>query len=148
MDAGRSVLNSVFSLGNVAARQVRGGPDWVRSDRYTIEAVAADSSDARTMSGPMLRDLFERRFQLAVHLESESVSAYALTLAPGGLKMKRVGANGCTALGPPNAREPQPPGSAIERARRGEQPFCGMTGETKAPNLLGLALRPMCSRCL
>jgi uncharacterized protein (TIGR03435 family) len=135
MEGGRPVLNGVFGLGNVAARQVRGGPDWVRSDRYTIEAVAADTSDARTMSGPMLRDLFERRFQLAVHVESEPVPAFALTIAPGGLKMKQVDANGCTALGPPSPRGPLPPGSAIERARRGEQPFCGMMGETKAPNM-------------
>ena len=45
---------------------MRGGPDWVRSELYTIEAVAGGPADAQTMRGPMLRALLERRFGVKV----------------------------------------------------------------------------------
>ena len=67
---------------------VRGGPDWVRSELYTIEAVAGGLADAQTMRGPMLRALLERRFGLKVHVETEQIPGLKLTVAPGGLKMK------------------------------------------------------------
>src|SRR6185436_16679185 len=69
-------------------RLVRGGPDWVRSGFYTIEAVAAGAADAPTMRGPMLRALLARRFGLKVHTETEQIPAFELTVAPGGHKMK------------------------------------------------------------
>src|SRR5688572_8535677 len=47
-------VNVVYSLGVEDGRRVRGGPDWVRSQRYTIEAVADGPVDAETMRGPML----------------------------------------------------------------------------------------------
>jgi uncharacterized protein (TIGR03435 family) len=133
LDAGQFIFNRVFGLGNVAGRQVRGGPDWVRTDRYTIEAVADGSADARTISGPMLRDLFERRFKLAAHIETEPGAGFVLTVAPGGLKMKPVTADACTPL-PDSARPLPTDGSVIDRARRGEPPFCGFVGADSGPN--------------
>jgi uncharacterized protein (TIGR03435 family) len=75
-------------LGSEDGSRVRGGPDWVRSELYTIEAVASGSADAQTMRGPMLRALLERRFGVKVHVESEQIPALKLTVAPGGLKMR------------------------------------------------------------
>ena len=49
-------VNTVYGLGVEDGRRVRGGPDWVRSERYTIDAVADGAADAATMSGPMLRE--------------------------------------------------------------------------------------------
>jgi uncharacterized protein (TIGR03435 family) len=94
-------------------RRVRGGPDWVRTERYTIEAVAGgldpkndvcaplggrtmppspnrpcNSANAAAMSGPMLLALLERRFGLKAHIVTEQTAAYNLVIAPGGLKMK------------------------------------------------------------
>jgi uncharacterized protein (TIGR03435 family) len=75
-------------LGSEDGGRVRGGPDWVRSELYTIEAVASASADAQTMRGPMLRALLERRFGVKVHVETEQIPALKLTVAPGGLKMR------------------------------------------------------------
>ncbi|MGH9239845.1 MAG: TIGR03435 family protein [Vicinamibacterales bacterium] len=97
-------------------RRVRGGPDWMRTERYTIEAVAGDmpadkddaciskggrglpkefcSANAASMSGPMLRALLERRFGLKAHVVTEQTTAYNLVIAPGGLKMKEGVCNG------------------------------------------------------
>jgi uncharacterized protein (TIGR03435 family) len=122
-------FNTVFGLGNNNAAEVRGGPDWVRSDRYTIEAVGDDAASAQALSGPMLRDLLERRFHLSVHTESEPVSGFALTVAPGGLKMTRVEADGCTMVPPPSGPQPATPypdAALLDRLRRGEKPTCGL----------------------
>ena len=133
VDAPSLELNQITSLGNAGAQQVRGGPDWVRSDRYTIEAVANGSASAPTMSGSMLRDLLQRRFQLAAHVESEPLSAFALTVAPGGLKMTAVDADGCT---PPPTQGPPalPPPDLLNRIRRGETPMCGLSIGGAGPN--------------
>jgi hypothetical protein len=53
-------FNNVYGLGVEDGIRVRGGPDWVRKDRYSIEAIAQGPSDAATMQGPMLRALLER----------------------------------------------------------------------------------------
>ena len=120
-------IGPVAGLGNAAARQVRGGPDWIRTDRYTIEAVTTGSADGRTMSGPMLRDLFARRFRLAARIESEPAPAYVLTVAPGGLRIEPVDADGCIKgtsasgfLVPPDVR------AAVDLIHRGEKPYCGL----------------------
>jgi uncharacterized protein (TIGR03435 family) len=69
--------------------RVRGGPDWVRSEKYTVAAVG-DSTDGPTLQGPMLLDLLERRFKLKLRVETEEISVYALTIAKGGLKIKPI----------------------------------------------------------
>ena len=67
--------------------RVRGGPDWVRSEKYTVAAVG-DSMDGPTLQGPMLLDLLERRFNLKLRVETEEIPVYAITIAKGGLKIK------------------------------------------------------------
>jgi uncharacterized protein (TIGR03435 family) len=96
-------VDVVYGLGVENGVRVRGGPEWVRTQPYTIEAVAGGPADAETMRGPMLRALLERRFGLKVHVETEQIPAVALTIAPGGLKMKE---GTCT---PPDPSAPQPP---------------------------------------
>src|SRR6185503_16424054 len=100
----RGQFGVVGSIGAESGLRVRGGPDWVRSERYTIEAVADAATDTATMSGPMLRALFERRFKLKTHVETEQTLAYNLVVAPGGLKIKPVPAGSCEV--PPAAGSP------------------------------------------
>src|SRR5262249_11233420 len=80
-------IDRVYGLGVEDGRRVRGGPSWILSERYTIEAAAATASDAATMQGPMLRALLEKRFKLKVHVDSEDVPAFDLVIAKGGLKI-------------------------------------------------------------
>jgi len=82
-------MNSTYGLGTEDGTRVRGGPDWVRSEKYTIAAVA-DSTDAAALQGPMLLDLLERRFKLKLRVETEETPVYTLTIAKGGLKIKPV----------------------------------------------------------
>ena len=80
-------VNQLSGQGANAGIAVRGGPEWARNDRYTVEAVAGYEADGDTMSGPMLRALLERRFKLKTHVETEEVPAWTLTVAPGGAKI-------------------------------------------------------------
>jgi uncharacterized protein (TIGR03435 family) len=80
-------INSTFAPTPEEGIYVKGGPGWVRSEKYTIAAIG-DSTDARTLRGPMLLDLLERRFNLKLRIETEEIPVYALTIAQGGLKIK------------------------------------------------------------
>jgi uncharacterized protein (TIGR03435 family) len=66
---------------------VRGGPGWLRSTKFAIEATALGDADRLTMIGPMLQTLLEERFKLKIRREQENVPLYALTVARGGLKI-------------------------------------------------------------
>jgi hypothetical protein len=67
-------IDVVYGLGVEDGLRVRGGPDWVRSQRYTVEAAAGGAFDAETLRGPMLRALLERRFGLKAHIETEQMA--------------------------------------------------------------------------
>lgn len=124
-------VNIPYGLGVEDGRRVRGAPDWVLSERYTIEAVAGGSPNAETMRGPMLQALLVKRFRLKAHIESEQAPAFTLKQARGGIKIKPAESGAC---------EPMPPGdpSAVPRrfdaVRRGEKPSCGFTSQPNGPN--------------
>jgi len=147
--AGASAMSfgAAYFLGVEDGARVRGGPDWVRSTLYTIEAVATGAADAQTVRGPMLQALLERRFGLKVHVETEQFQVPQLAVAPGGLKMKE---GTCT----PSPSPAPPPGDRAARAamaarrnldvvrqnldaaRRGApiSGFCGIAGAMNGPN--------------
>jgi uncharacterized protein (TIGR03435 family) len=79
---------------------VTGGPSWIRSDGYTVDATAKSASSTPLMAGLMLQTLLEDRFELKVHYESRDVPVYELTKADGWYqKLQRVTAAGrCTSL--------------------------------------------------
>lgn len=143
-------FNNIYGLGVEDGTRVRGGPDWVRTERFTIDAVADDKSDPETMRGPMLAALLERRFQLKVHPESEQVPAFSLSISKGGLKMTPVIADGvdpngfvrsdvkndaCDSLPTPPPGQPNTvPPRSVEEVRRGAKPTCGLFGFRNGPN--------------
>ena len=79
----RPVMPSLGSqIGNDDSR-LRGGPDWVRSERYQIEARADGDQDRSITTGAMLRTLLS---QLQLHEASEEKPIYALITAKGRLE--------------------------------------------------------------
>jgi uncharacterized protein (TIGR03435 family) len=75
---------------------IKGGPAWIYSDRYQLEAKAEGTPREEVMLGPMLQTLLEDRFNLKIHRETREIPVYELTVARGGLKMKAVQPGGCT----------------------------------------------------
>jgi uncharacterized protein (TIGR03435 family) len=145
---GRAPLRGQFgvvgSVGAESGQRVRGGPDWVRTERYTIEAVANDAATTDAMSGPMLRALFERRFKLKMHVETEQTPAYNLVVAPGGLKIKPVTSGACEmppagAPGAPlvNGMPQQKPRPVAEERSRAK-PTCGISNGPNGPNWVSI----------
>jgi uncharacterized protein (TIGR03435 family) len=134
----------VGAIGAGDGGRVRGGPDWIRTDRFTIEAVASGTPDAATMGGPMLRALFARRFKLKTHEETEQTLAYNLVVAPGGLKIKPVGSGACEVpVGKPGQvllnGIPRGMDRSFADVRRGQKPTCGVWGGANGPNWVSVA---------
>lgn len=128
----------------IAGYQLVGGPAWLNTDRYDLNAKMEESSTEVTptpsvpganRANPMqiaLRHLLEDRFRLKVHRETRELDIYALVPArPGagpGPGLKRSTTD-CVALG----------AAAEAAARKGEppKPF-GVPGEP----LCGIAASP------
>jgi uncharacterized protein (TIGR03435 family) len=78
----------------VKVDQISGGPGWIDSNRYDIEAkvVAANGSTpqpiAREQRSLMLRSLLADRFKLAVHNETKELPVFDLVVANKGPKLQ------------------------------------------------------------
>jgi uncharacterized protein (TIGR03435 family) len=64
----------------MSAGQVVGGPDWIRTERWEINAVAA-MAPTRTQFNEMLRNLLDDRFKLRVRREQREIAVFALLAA-------------------------------------------------------------------
>jgi uncharacterized protein (TIGR03435 family) len=63
--------------------RVTGGPSWLASDTYTIDATADEAAGRAMMLGPMLQTLLAERFGLRVRYEYRTVPVYELRLVDG-----------------------------------------------------------------
>jgi uncharacterized protein (TIGR03435 family) len=83
---------------NVLGIQISGGPNWISSDRYDIEAKESDELSAKLEKLPrnqrrekqrfLLQSMLEDRFHLKVHRETKELPVYALVVAKNGPKLK------------------------------------------------------------
>jgi uncharacterized protein (TIGR03435 family) len=74
-----------------------GGPSWVRSDKFDVQAVMPDESPIYTFRQmadgrapvlqAMLQTLLVERFKLVVHSDMKEMPVYVLTVAKGGPKL-------------------------------------------------------------
>jgi uncharacterized protein (TIGR03435 family) len=83
--------------------RIVGGPAWIKSEHYTIEAKAEGNPSPDLMDGPMLQALLEDRFKLKLHRETREVPGYALTVAKSGFKLRPAEEGSCTPVNPPTA---------------------------------------------
>jgi uncharacterized protein (TIGR03435 family) len=72
-----------------------GGPAWVNSTRYMIEATSGTPQGGAMMRGPMMQALLEERFQVKVHWETKEGPAYFLTADKNGTKLRATEAESC-----------------------------------------------------
>jgi len=68
---------------DLAPFEVTGGPSWIGSDRFDIDATAGRDASLTEMR-LMLRTLLEERFQLKVHYEKRELPIYRMVLAATG----------------------------------------------------------------
>ena len=93
---------------------IEGGPRWINSDGYQIDAKAEGAPGGDMLRGPAMQALLEERFKLKIRHESRDVPVYALAVAEGGPKLE-PSKEGCRSLelnalqfclGAPNGGEP------------------------------------------
>ena len=71
--------------------QIVGGPRWLASDRYDIEATTGLHEVIRLSElGPLLRGLLADRFRLEVHKETREMQTYVLVVDKGGPKLQQT----------------------------------------------------------
>jgi len=74
---------------NVQGFRIVGGPDWVVSRRWDVQA-RPDRAVSPGQVRPMLRALLENRFQLHTHSETRQLPVYELSVDLKGSKVQRV----------------------------------------------------------
>lgn len=82
----RAIVMAAYHL---SPYQLSGGPGWLDSDMFDLEAKAdppVDESQLRLM----LQAMLSRRFQLVAHHESREVPVYALTVGKNGVKPHEI----------------------------------------------------------
>lgn len=96
----------------VRVLQIEGGPKWIHSEEFEIDAKAEGHPSLEMMEGPMMQALLEDRFKLKIHRETRQGPVYELTLAKGASKLKPFQEGSCVLLpsGPPFT--PLQPGQA------------------------------------
>jgi uncharacterized protein (TIGR03435 family) len=78
----------------VNAFQLDGGPSWVRSDRYDVDARAGGSATFEQMR-PMLQSLLADRFKLTLRRETRQLPVFDLVAAKDGLKIAAMKEGSC-----------------------------------------------------
>ena len=121
-----TLANLLIYVHQVAPFQILGGPDWVTTARFTVEAKAEGRPTADQMR-LMVQRLLEERFALKVHKETRELPRYALVMARGdkrlGPKLK-PSAIDCPAIVAARGTDYRPPTGPPQP---GDPPRCGLT---------------------
>jgi uncharacterized protein (TIGR03435 family) len=87
----------IMQFYNLRDFQIQGGPNWINTDQWDIEAVADDvvlqmvdleNPGRMTRASLMMQSLVEDRFQFKFHRETKELPVYELTVAKNGPKIK------------------------------------------------------------
>jgi uncharacterized protein (TIGR03435 family) len=114
----RNLLMRAYDLRDF---QLSGGPAWIASDRYDIQAKAAGST-SRERTLPMLRTLLEDRFKLSLHRDTRELPVYQLAIAKSGLKLQPLQEGSCIT--------PDPNGATLAPVHK-QSDLCGYLGMGK-----------------
>jgi len=112
LTASATVRVLVMSAYDVKPFQISGGPDWMNSDSYNIEAKAEGNASPAQMR-LMTQSLLEDRFKMKLHRETKQLPVYLLTMVKNSAKLPQPKEGGCTVFdpnAPPKLPDPaQPP---------------------------------------
>jgi uncharacterized protein (TIGR03435 family) len=84
-----TLLDMITTAYGVKYEQVSGGPGWVTSIHYDLNAMApGDARLTQEQAKTMLQNLLADRFQLKIHREQREIPVYALVVGKNGHKLK------------------------------------------------------------
>jgi uncharacterized protein (TIGR03435 family) len=113
----RNLLTTAYGIMNF---QVSGGPGWIDSESYDIQATSDGAVPPKEMTGAMLQSLLEQRFKLTTHWETRELSVFLLTAQARGSNLQPSAEQACVPTDPANPILPSAP------SRSGE--LCGSIG--------------------
>src|SRR5579883_3317688 len=88
--------------------QIAGGPAWVETDPYDIDAkTGLPGKPAPGDLGPLMRNLLEDRCHLKVHRETRELSVFALVVACGGSRLTQSAEDAVSGMKTTNSRATQ-----------------------------------------
>jgi len=104
--------------------QLIGGPDWMDTARWNIDA-KAEGNPTQQQIIRMLQTLLEDRFSLKVHGETRELPAYDLSAAEAGIKLQESKESDCLAFN----------GSPVPQSTPGQRLIlpCGEVGAARGP---------------
>ena len=100
------LIQNAFRL---QAFQISGGPGWMQSDGFNIDAKGAGQA-TQAQVYRMLRSLLEDRFQLKTHWETKELPVYTLSVAKNGPKLPKPKEGSCLDANPNAPSAPPTPG--------------------------------------
>jgi uncharacterized protein (TIGR03435 family) len=149
----QGLIAAAYEMADIQAlipERILGGPDWIESERYDIEAKAATEFQFRPGAPPqdmflMLRSLLEDRFKLTTHRETREMPIFELvvarkdrTLGPGlhksSVDCDALFAGGRAAV-PPAPRTPNGPPPCRVMGGPARTVAAGVTMQQLAANL-------------
>jgi uncharacterized protein (TIGR03435 family) len=92
------IIIEAYGLPLQSSQRLSGGPDWINSEKYDIEASAPQGAVPVGISGKsrsdrlmlMLQTLLADRFKLTVHRETKQMTVYALVASKNGPRVQRA----------------------------------------------------------
>jgi len=96
----RTLIHAAYGIPNPYGQRyyLKGGPDWLDSERFDVEGKVEDGALPPTLSAKdrndqirlMLQTLLADRFQLNVHHEIKEVPIYEMVVAKNGPKLQKA----------------------------------------------------------
>src|ERR1039457_6890441 len=75
---------------------IEGGPDWIHSETFEIDAKSDGHPSIQMMLGPMMQAILADRFKLRIHRETRQGPVYELALGKSSPKLKPLQDGSCT----------------------------------------------------
>jgi bla regulator protein blaR1 len=96
--------------------QISGGPAWINSAHYDIDA-KAEGNPSPSQMRLMMQALLEERFKLKLHHETKTLPVYELIAAKSGPKLPEPTEGSCLEPDPNEGPSPPAPGQPISCGR-------------------------------
>ena len=97
----QTLKNMIWWAYRVHDFQITGGPGWMNSDRWDLQAKTTQGAAYEKMQ-LMVQALLQDRFKLALHREIKELPVYNLTVSKSGLKIQPIKEGSCLAPDPNN----------------------------------------------
>lgn len=89
MASGVNAKMLIMQAYDVRDYQISGGPGWLASDRYDVNAKAETPNLDRETMKVLLQSLLAERFKLQVHRETKELPIYALVVGKGEPRLRK-----------------------------------------------------------